>query len=91
MINNLKKAQKILRKYNQEHLLYFLNELEEKEKGSLIQQILNTDFKKIENLYIKSFEDDTIETRKKLYTEEAQKYFDGNVYIPDDLEEINLI
>lgn len=64
MINNLKKAQNILRKYNQEHLLYFLNELEEKEKGSLIQQILNTDFKKIENLYIKSFEDDTIETQR---------------------------
>lgn len=51
MDDKLKKAKEILRKYNQEHLLYFYDELSEEEKNILINQILNIDFEKIINLY----------------------------------------
>lgn len=44
----------------------------------------------IKNLLLWHTEDKTIKTRKKLYTEEAQLYFGGKVYVPDDLEEIDL-
>ena len=35
--------------------------------------------------------EDTHENKKELYTEEAKHYFTGNVIVPDDLEEINLV
>lgn len=54
MEDKLKSAKEILKKYNQEHLLYFYNELSEKEKDILINQILHINFKKIINLYINS-------------------------------------
>lgn len=54
MKDKLKSTKEILQKYNQEHLLYFYNELTEKEKNILISQILHIDFKKIINLYINS-------------------------------------
>ena len=41
----------ILKKYNQEHLLYFYDELSEEEKNKLINQILTIDFDKILNIY----------------------------------------
>lgn len=44
----------------------------------------------VKNLILWHTEDDNIKTRKKLYTEEAENYFDGKVYVPDDLEEIDL-
>ena len=54
MDDKLKKAKEILTKYDQEHLLYFYDELSEEEKNILINQILNIDFEKIINLYINS-------------------------------------
>ena len=54
MDDKLKKAKEILRKYNQEHLLYFYDELSEEEKNILINQILNINFEKIINLYVNS-------------------------------------
>ena len=54
MDDKLKKAKEILKKYNQEHLLYFYNELSEEEKNKLINQILDINFEKIINLYINS-------------------------------------
>lgn len=44
----------------------------------------------IKNLILFHTEDTHLENRKELYTAEAKKYFDGNVYVPDDLEEIIL-
>lgn len=44
-------AESIVKKYNQEHLLKFYNELDEEQKNKLIEQILNIDFEKMENLY----------------------------------------
>lgn len=48
MHNNYSKFQEILKKYNQEHIMKYLNE-ENKEK--LINQILNIDFEEILELY----------------------------------------
>ena len=44
----------------------------------------------VKNLVLWHTEDKNIKNRKKLYTEEAQRYFKGKVYVPDDLEEIDL-
>mgnify|MGYP000333825861 CR=1 FL=1 len=52
MEDKLKKAKKILKKYNQEHLLHFYDELSEEEKNKLINQILSINFKKILTIFI---------------------------------------
>lgn len=54
MNDNLSAAKEILKKYNQEHLLYFYDELSEDEKDILINQILNINFEKIIRLYLNS-------------------------------------
>jgi UDP-N-acetylglucosamine pyrophosphorylase len=46
-----KKAIKILKKYGQEHILKFYDELQEDEKESLINQILKIDFATVIKLY----------------------------------------
>lgn len=40
----------------------------------------------VKNLLLYHTEDKTLETRKKRYTAEAGREFDGPVYVPDDLE-----
>ena len=47
MENKLKTAKEILKKYNQEHLLHFYDELSENEKNKLLNQILTINFEKI--------------------------------------------
>ena len=56
----LQKVTEYLKQYNQEHLVMFYDELEEDERKSLLSQIYKTDFEKIKNLYISSYEDDSI-------------------------------
>lgn len=51
MENELCKAKEILKKYNQEHLLNFYDELTEDEKNILISQINTTDFNKVNTYY----------------------------------------
>ena len=51
MEDKLNKAKEILKKYNQEHLLQFYDELSEEQKNILINQILNMNFEQILNLY----------------------------------------
>ena len=64
MNNKLKLTKDILKKYNQEHLLCFYDELSEDEKNILINQILNIDFEKIINLYINSKKNDDLSNIK---------------------------
>lgn len=45
----------------------------------------------IKNLILYHTEDKNIKNRKELYTAEGRQYFNGNLYIPDDLESIELI
>ena len=42
------------------------------------------------NLILYHTEDDHMEQRKRLYTEEAERYFGGKIYVPEDLEVIFL-
>lgn len=44
----------------------------------------------VKNLVLWHTWDNNIVKRKELYTNEAKKYFKGNVYVPNDLEEIEL-
>ena len=60
MDRDLHDAMQILKKYNQEHLLNFFDELTDCEKETLLSQIHNIDFEGINNLYIHSTKDDSI-------------------------------
>ena len=44
----------------------------------------------VNNLVLYHTEDKNIKNRKKLYTDEGQKYYSGNLYVPEDLEVIEL-
>ena len=44
----------------------------------------------VKNIVLYHTEDKTIRQRKELYTKEGQEYFDGNIYVPDDLDVIEL-
>ena len=50
-MQNLKEAEIKLEEYNQEHILRYFNDLNEKEKQELINQILKIDFDKMDKLY----------------------------------------
>lgn len=63
MIEDLKRAKEILKKYNQEHLLNFYDELNDNEKSLLLKQICNINFDKILGLYEASKIDEVIPTK----------------------------
>jgi len=63
MIKNLQVAKEILKKYNQEHLLRFYDELNDDEKEFLVNQICNIDFDQIFSLYEASKIDEVIPTK----------------------------
>lgn len=44
----------------------------------------------VRNLLLYHTEDDHLADRKRLYTTEGQQYYHGNLYVPDDLEQITL-
>ena len=50
--------------------------------------ILNKGLQQVLVLYHSS--DNNLKDRKKLYTEEAKQYFNGNIFVPDDLNVIEL-
>ena len=57
---NLKTAKKILKTYNQEHLLNFYDEISDEQKDLLLSQIENIDFDEILTLYKNSMINDDI-------------------------------
>ncbi len=54
-------------------------------EASITAQTINA-----KNLIILHTEDDDLPNRKRDYTVEAKKYFEGNIFVPDDLESIEL-
>ena len=44
----------------------------------------------VKNLVLWHTKDNCIDRRKACYTKEAKEYFSGNVYVPNDLEQIEL-
>ena len=79
------KAKKILKKYNQEHLLSQYEKLDNEKKEFLLKQIINIDFEQINGLYEQTKKEikpevETIEPisyieKEKLSKEEREKYF----------------
>ena len=45
----------------------------------------------VKNLLLYHTEDSDLTNRKRRYTAEAQQFFSGNVYVPDDLESLSLL
>ena len=82
ILNSLKKAQKITKKYDQSHLLYFYNQLDETQKNILINQILNTDFKSLKKLYINSY----IETNIDYSRISPVKYFSKESFTEEEIK-----
>lgn len=56
-MNNYDKAVEILKKYNQEHIIKFIDRANGETREKLINQVLNIDFDEIKELYEKVFED----------------------------------
>ena len=85
MENKLQEAKNILKKYNQEHLLFQYENLSKEKKEYLLNQILNINFELINKLYKETkqetkFENAKIEPikyveKEKLTKEEKEKYF----------------
>ena len=44
----------------------------------------------VKNLIMSHTVDKDLENRKRIFTEDAKKYFTGNIFVPDDLEIIEL-
>lgn len=63
---------------------YKKNHTTVKEAGELAEKL------KVKNLLLYHTEDENIQNRKRLYTEEAMEYYRGNIFVPDDLETIFL-
>ena len=82
ILNLLKKAQKITKKYDQSHLLYFYKKLDETQKNILINQILNTDFKSLKKLYINSY----IETNIDYSRISPVKYFSKESFTEEEIK-----
>ncbi len=64
MSDKLTKAKEILKKYHQEHLLYFYDEISENEKEVLLNQIIKIDFDEILNLYKNSKQNTKLDISK---------------------------
>lgn len=50
----------------------------------------NAENLKVQNLILLNSEDDHVQERRGLYEEEAELYFHGTVYVPEDLESIKI-
>ena len=61
MNDKLAEAKEILKKYDQEHLLYFYDELLDEQKEILLNQILHTNFDKILTLYKNSMQNQKLD------------------------------
>ena len=44
----------------------------------------------VQNILLYHTEDKNIRDRKKLYLQEGRNYFHGNIYVPDDLETLEI-
>ncbi len=45
----------------------------------------------VKNVIMSHTIDTDLKNRKKCFTEDAQKYYHGNIFVPDDLEEIEIV
>ncbi len=80
-IQNVKEK---LKKYDQEHLIYFYDQLSTEEKNILVNQIRFTDFDFLNKLYVNSYNDETIERSRispiDYYVKNSLSEGDRNLY-----------
>ena len=77
MDTELEEMKDILKKYGQEHLLNHYNELDEKKKEILLNQIRNIDFELVNKLY-DSTKEQKVNTNDKILTLSTCKDNFGN-------------
>ena len=87
MIDKLENVKNILKKYNQEHLLYFYDELSDEEKNILLNQILTINFKQILELYNNSFNSDKLD----MNTVSAIPHFEKNLFFDKEISKYTSI
>lgn len=58
MCKKLEQAKEILSTYNQEHLIYFYDELNDEQKDMLLNQIIKINFEEITTLYNNSMKNE---------------------------------
>lgn len=81
MTNKLQKVTNILKKYDQEHLIQFYDELDDKQKENLLNQILSIDFEQILTLY-----DNSMKSEKILPNEVTPlEYFEKRKFSKEDI------
>ncbi len=61
MTNNIKKAEEILIKNKQNHVVEYMKKIDDNKKEKIAQQVLNIDFEKMNSLYKK--------TQEEIYTD----------------------
>ena len=90
MNSKYEQANEILKKYNQEHLLNFYDNLENDKKEELLNQIININFEQLENLYknINNVQNSKAEIKpieyidkEKLTEEQKEKYYNKGIDI----------
>ena len=62
----------------------------EKKHSTVKDACLKAQELNVKNLILYHTEDKNITNRKELYTKEGKQYFNGNLFIPDDLERIKI-
>ena len=64
----------------------------EKHSHSSVQYISQLAEKSnVKNLILSHTIDTNLKQRKEIFTKDAEKYYNGNVYVPDDLEKLKLL
>lgn len=81
-MDKIEEAKKILKKYNQNHIINLLNKLDEEKKEALIEQINNIDFHQISELYTNTKKEVEIKENKI----ESIKYLDKEKLSKDEKE-----
>ena len=84
MDDKFEQVKQVLKKYNQEHLIYFYKELTTKQQDALLNQILNINFDKIFSLYHNSMKNSSL-TKEDIspinhYEKERFSDYDINYY-----------
>lgn len=81
MIDKLEITRNVLKEYNQEHLLYFYDELTDEQKKTLLNQLSKINFEQILTLYKNSFKNDKLD----MNTVSAIPHFEKNNFSSEEI------
>ena len=84
-MDRVEETKKLLKKYNQNHIIKLLDELDEEKKESLIEQINNIDFHQMSELYANTKKEVEIKENKI----ESIKYLDKAKLSKDEKEKFD--